>query len=504
MTVSQGTLARFGTFIANNMGLHTKDERLQELAQKIDFLSRDFGYDDPEACMLWLMSAPLSREHADILAGSLTIGETYFFRDPQSYKVLEEQVLPEIIRARRTGVKTLRIWSAGCSTGEEPYSIAIILSRILPDLKDWNIMLLATDINPVVLEKGRQGIYGKWSFRDAPPWLMDYFKARKDGRFELISRIRKMVSFNYLNLAEDSYPSLLNSTNAVDIIFCRNVMLYFSPTLIEKMLARFHNALSDGGWLFVSPSEVACRTFEGFSCKSFPGAVVYRKGGRDEDRRERLSGTPDLQVPPKAFAAAVPVVTPGVPDFPAILPVAPTMHEPTIESREANRETVASTARDTYQEAVALYDEGRYETAAIKAREALAAGQDNADVMELLAKSYANLGKLAEARQCCEDAISADKLRAHNHYLLSTILVELGELDEAVAALKRALYIDQNYVIAHFALGNLNRQAGKKKEAARNFGNALQILEMREPDEVLYDAEGMTAGRLAEIIRAMV
>jgi len=498
-SVFRNTLALFNRFIARTMGLHIKDERLNELAQKVVSISRDFGYDDPEECMLWLMSAPLSREQADILARSLTIGETYFLRDPQSFHALEKHILPEIIRNRRT--KSLRIWSAGCSTGEEPYSIAILLSRILPDPDDWNIMLLATDINPVALERGRQGIYGNWSFRDAPPWLMDYFRKRKDGRFEIIPTIRKMVRFSYLNLAEDGYPSLLNSTNAIDIIFCRNVMLYFEPALIEKMIVKFHNTLQDGGWLFVSPTEVSCRTFGGFTCKRFPGAFAYRKGDKDGEGRGLWPGAPELPARPAAFTAGMPQTI----ELSTGVPSPPVAHKPVADTvAESSDAAEKSSCRDSYQEAVALYDEGSYESAAVKAREILEDGQDNADALELLAKSYANLGRLAEARQCCEDAINADRLRAHNHYLLSIILEEQGERDEAAAALQRALYIDQDFVLAHFALGNMNRQAGKKKEAERNFGNALRILERREPCEVLYDAEGMTAGRLAEIIRVMV
>jgi len=504
-SVSQHTLALFNRFIARTMGLHIKDDRLNELAQKVIPLSRDFGYDDPEECMLWLMSAPLSREQADILARSLAIGETYFLRDPQSFHALEKHVLPEIIGARRTGEKCLRIWSAGCSTGEEPYSIAILLSRILPDLDDWNIMLLATDINPVALERGLQGVYGNWSFRNAPPWLMDYFRKRKDGRFEIIPAIRKMVRFSYLNLAEDSYPSLLNSTNAIDIIFCRNVMLYFEPALIERMIVKFHNTLQDGGWLFVSPTEVPNRAFDGFTCKRFPGAFAYRKGDRDGETREFWPVAPELTTLPAAALTAGTPRSQALHELPAAFLPPPVEHEPAADAVAESRDAAEkSSSRGKYLEAVALYGAGSYESAAVKVRESLVAGEDNADALELLAKSYANLGKLAEARQCCEEAIKADKLRAHNHYLLSIILEEQGELDEAAAALKKALYIDQDFVLAHFALGNMNRQAGNKKESERNFGNALRILEKREPCEVLYDAEGMTAGRLAEIIRVMV
>lgn len=501
---SKRTLSLFNRFITRTMGLHVRGERLSELAHKITAASRDFGYDDPEACMLWLMSAPLSREHLETLARHLTIGETYFLRDPQSYQVLEEQVLPELVGARRKGNKCLRIWSAGCSSGEEPYTIAILLSRIIPDLSSWNIMLLATDINPIVLERGRQGVYSQWSFRDAPPWLMEYFNKRKDGRFEIIPRIRKMVTFNYLNLAEENYPSLMNNTNAIDIIFCRNVVLYFEPAIMDGVISKFHNALLDGGWLFVSPTEIAHRSFEGFSCRRFPGSFVFRKGHWD-DEKAGVRPVPAAPAPSKpGRAAARPAAAPALPVYPVETPLLLTIHGREGRVIPEDRDTVEeSPPADRYLEAVALYDKGHYEQAAAGIREFLAAGQNSADALELLAKTYANLGKFAEARLCCEDAVAADKLRAHNHYLLSIILLELGELAEAEASLKRALYINQDYVLAHFALGNLNRQEGRKKESQRNFGNALRFLEARDPHEVLPEAEGMTAGRLAEIIRAM-
>jgi len=498
------TLSLFNRFIARTMGLHIRDERLPDLEQKIAAAGRVFGYDDPEACMLWLMSAPLSREQLETLARILTIGETYFLRDPRSYRVLEEHVLPELISSRRKREKCLRIWSAGCSSGEEPYSIAILLSRIIPDLDSWHIVLLATDINPDALERGRQGVYGQWSFRDAPPWLMNYFKKRNDGRFEIIPRIRKMVQFNYLNLAEDCYPALINNSNAIDIIFCRNVMLYFEPAMIRKVTARFHDALLEGGWLFVSPTEIAHRSFDGFTCRSFPGALAFRKGVRGGEAAGGVPAPAELLPAATTTATSGAAVAPVLPDYPAPAPALSAIHGPVGTDRTENRDSGGATPPpDTYLEAVALYAAGSYEPAAVKIREFLVSRQDNVDAMELLAKAYANLGRFAEARQCCEEAIAADKLRAPNHYLLSIILLEQGQLPEAAAALKRALYIDHDFILAHFALGNMNLQAGRQKESGRNFGNALQLLEKRDPHEVLPEAEGMTAGRLAEIIRAM-
>jgi len=157
-----------------------------------------------------------------------------------------------------------------------------------------------------------------------------------------------------------------------------------------------------------------------------------------------------------------------------------------------------------YREACALYEVGEYELAAVKARELPVTGEESADAMQLLAKAYANLGRFSEAREfCCEQAIAADRLRAPNYYLLAVILQEEGRLEEAATALNRAIYIDHDYVPAYFALGNLSLQVGRKREAQRNFANALRILEKLDPHHALPEADGLTAGRLAEIIRNM-
>jgi chemotaxis protein methyltransferase CheR len=490
------TLERFNRYIATTMGLHHKEARLPELAQKIAAVSGEFGYDDPEACMLWLMSAPLSREQQETLARAFTIGETYFFRDRPSYQALEERILPELIEKRRTGERNLRIWSAGCSSGEEAYSVAILLSRIIPDLESWNITLLATDINPRALEKGRQGVYGQWSFRDAPPWLMGYFDKRKDGRYAINPRIKRMVQFACLNLAEDSYPALVTNTNAMDIILCRNVMLYFEPAIIRQVIARFHDALLDDGWLFVSPTEIAHCVFDGFARHQFPGAFAFRKG-------EETSGRDGFGAfAPMAEVTAFPPFTEQPPQASPAAPPPPAAHASAGAAVDEGRPHVTASPDGLFQEACALFQQGHYEPAADKARELLAT-RPGADVRELLARSYANLGRLAEARQFCEEALAADRLRAYPHYLLAIILQEQGLPEEAAVALKRALYVDHDFLLAHFALGNLNLQAGRKTEAQRNFANALQLLEGWDPHQVFPDAEGMTAGRLAEIIRTV-
>ncbi len=207
-----------------------------------------------------------TRSQIEILASHLTVGETYFFRDKRLFKTLEESILSELIQLRRNSGRYLRIWSAGCSSGEEPYSIAILLSKMIPDIGDWGITILATDINTRFLQKAADGVYGNWSFRDIEPGIKEgFFNQKEDGRFEVLSRIREMVTFSYLNLVEDAYPSLVNNTNALDIIFCRNVLMYFVPELAGKVVRNLHRSLVDGGFLIVSPTESSIPIFSQFT-----------------------------------------------------------------------------------------------------------------------------------------------------------------------------------------------------------------------------------------------
>src|SRR6266478_3226320 len=268
-------LSRFSRLVASKMGLHFPPERWQDLEKGIRSVASDFGAPDAETCLEQMLSKPLAKEQIEILASALTVGETYFFRETRSFGILSEQVLPQLIAARQGNERRLRIWSAGCCTGEEPYSIAISLDRILPKPSQWHITILGTDINPRFLQKAAAGVFSDWSFRDAPPWVKQrYFKQVGPHQFEILPRIKQMVTFAYLNLAEDLYPSLCNNTNAMDLIFCRNVLMYFSAEMAKRVIHGFHHALVDSGWLFVSAVEASAELFPQF-CEE--GEVLYRK-----------------------------------------------------------------------------------------------------------------------------------------------------------------------------------------------------------------------------------
>jgi len=471
-------LSQLSDFVAERMGFHFPRERWPDLERGIRAAVPEFDFDDTESCVRWLVSSPVTRSQIEVLASHLTVGETYFFRERQSFQILEERVLPELIRKRRGTDKRLRIWSAGCCTGEEPYSIAILLRQSLPDLKDWQITILATDINPHFLKKAAEGIYGEWSFRGVPTGTQDrHFTKKRNGRFGILPEIRRMVTFSYLNLAEDAYPSLLNNTNAMDVIFCRNVLMYFAPERAKQVVRKFHHALLDVGWLVVSPSETSQILYSQFATVNFPGVILYKKDGH----KRSTDVSYELEEKTKPFLQP--------PQEKSIITGAP---EPEVTEPEPV----------PYTQALYYYEQGLYEEAVQMLSVLLAGEPGNSKAMALLARVHANQGNLMEATRWCEKALAADKLSTTYHVLHATILQEQGAMQEAVRALKRALYLDQNLVLAHFALANIARQQGKSQEASKHFENTRILLNAYAQEEILPESEGMTAGRLMEILRA--
>ena len=272
-------LSEFSHFITDEIGLYFPKQKWPDLERGIQAASQAFQFEDVESCMHWLMSSSLSQKQTEILASFLTVGETYFLRDIKTFRILEENILPPLIHKRNAeNQKHLRIWSAGCASGEEPYSIAIILRKLLPDIKNWNITLLATDINTEFLKKLSKGIYSEWSFRDVPDEIKaHYFKKTAKEGYEILPIFKNLVEPFYHNIVRDPCPSLMNNTNAMDIIFCRNVLMYFSPILIHKVVNKFFDCLVNDGCLIVSPSEIAHPYFTNFKLEMINGVTIFRK-----------------------------------------------------------------------------------------------------------------------------------------------------------------------------------------------------------------------------------
>lgn len=491
-------LARLSEFLAAQMGLHYPPERWKDLQRGIATAAPELGYADAELCTRWLLSTPLTKSQIEILASHLTVGETYFFRDRRSFEHLERDVLPALIRLRAQNERQIRVWSAGCCSGEEPYSIAMLLYKLIPDRESWKITILGTDVNPRFLEKATRAVYTDWSFRGNPPSMRDrFFTPVAKGQYELRAEIRQMVTFGYLNLSEDTYPSLSNGTTALDVILCRNVLIYFSTEGCKRVINGFYRCLVNGGWLLVSASETSHVHDSAFTAVNFPGAILYRK----EPTSNVLPIVPPVES--LTWQEAVPLrlgspLGSGVSQRnPPNTPVSPPLA----------LKSVPRLKEDSYPEALELYRQGRTADAAAKlgaiASRCSSPTAAEAPTYALLARIYANEGKLSDALVWCDRAIAVCKTEPPYRYLRATILQEQGSVDDAVTSLKGAIYLDADFVLAHFALGNLARQQGKLQEGDRHLQNAHVLLGQYSHEDQLPEGEGLTAGRLSEVIASM-
>ena len=482
-------LSGLSDLLGEKIGIHFPRERWKDMERGISAAAREFGYKDIQSCIRGLLTSELSRTQLEILASHLTIGETYFFREPKSFDAIEQQVISKLIHKHRGKDQHLRIWSAGCATGEEPYSLAILLWRMIPDISNWNINILATDINPVFLKKASEGVYGKWSFRGVPKWIIDkYFSRTRSEHYQIHPHIKRLVTFNYLNLAEDVYPSLTNGTNAMDLILCRNVLMYFSTPRAKEVIENLRRALVDGGCLAVSSVEVSHILFAAFDPITFQDVTLYRKAGDGINLSSPVINM-DFHVNEAEPAIHTEMILPAIEE--TILPVVAGETEP------------VKTEMDIHEEVAILNRQGRYAEAVDKLTGILTVMPQDTRAMDLMARALANQGQLAEAVSWCEKAISYNKLDSSFYYLLATIQQECDQIDEAITALKRALYLDPELVLAHFALGNIVCLKGKPGDASRHFTNVLALLDKYQPGDLLPESEGMTVQRLREIIETV-
>jgi chemotaxis protein methyltransferase CheR len=272
--LAAAVLDRLAARIEAHTGLQFLPARRTDLGRALRRVALACGFGNQLRCAEWLLDGEWDRAKAEQCARHLTVGETYFFREPRGYKLLCDYALH---KQRAAPGARLRLWSAGCCTGEEPYSMAIALREAVPGFDPARISILGTDLDEAKLRAAREALYGRWSFRRTDPALRAAYFTETAGRFALRPDIAARVRFAQLNLVQPVYPSPANGTDELDIIFCRNVLMYFSRSQAKQVIERLRACLVDGGWLVVNPSESSAELFAGFACIVQPDAILYQK-----------------------------------------------------------------------------------------------------------------------------------------------------------------------------------------------------------------------------------
>lgn len=446
------------TFLTRGIRSRMQVLQIHSYGEYFDFLTR---YQD-------------SRQEMQKLLQLLTVGETYFFRYRIHFDVLSRLVRKEF---GQEGKRSLRIWSAGCSTGEEPYSIAMSIIDAVPDWRSRDITILATDINKRSLKKAAEGIYRPWAMRAIDQRHIRRYFDRTGDSYRIRDEVREAVTFFPLNL-KSTLPLPAKGLADLDAVFCRNVLIYFgaedSCSIVENIAA----TLKPGGFLFLGHSETLSFLSTRFERHSFGGGFYYRKRGgvtpptvirERKGVREPKKVRPPVVVPPPPVAAAV--------------------VEP-----EPDPETLFLLAKTQF-------GNEEYDAARLTLEGLVKKDPEHVGAMVLDSFILANSGQFDAAFSLCEKALSLDDLRP-DAYLLKGLILELTGRDmEAVAEYRKAILLDMTFLMPHYYLGRLLLRLEREKEGWRELRTCLRLLDRDSADDAIPYGGGMTRTVLLQQLR---
>ncbi len=268
--------------IRNYCGIFFDDSMKYLLERRLTRRLDSLQFNDFKDYYRYLLYSPQRYDELKLIMDILTVNETYFFRESSQFKALREEIFPEL-RKKNNDRKSLRIWSAGCSTGEEPYTIAMLILEE-GHFHGWNVEILGSDISQRVLQVARRGIYTKNSFRTTDSYYINkYFIQEGDNQWRIKDSVKELVNFSYLNLLD---PLKTGMVNKMDVIFLRNVLIYFDMESRKKVINMLYNKLYDGGYLILGHAESLISISTAFTLKHLKNDMVYQKIEPLEDERK--------------------------------------------------------------------------------------------------------------------------------------------------------------------------------------------------------------------------
>jgi len=414
-------------------------------------------------------------EIIDLLVVEMAVTESYFFREPRQFEMIRNEALPEI-RGRLGVEHTIRAWSAGCAAGQEPYTLAIVCEQ--EGLAD-RVRILATDISRSALEQARTGAYGVWSVRNDALALARGRLHSRNGVYEIDDRVRRLVDFQYQNLALDLFPAAGWGIADMDLILCRNVLIYFDPPTIERVARRLFDSLAPERWLITASTDPPLAELASYEIVYTSAGIAYRRAVRGDRRSLRRAG----------------ISAPIEGDSNQELKQGATLAH--VQTTEAPQRTAISV--DRLEAAEAAYAAGDYRLAA-----QLAARHCDEPVgCSLRVRALANLDPLL-AEQTCASATGRHRLSAELHYLHAVLLVGQGRDEEAIDDLRQVTYLDRAQPLAYFTLGSVLQRRGDLHGARRAYRNAHRLCNLLAPDATVPLSDAERADCLAEAADACI
>lgn len=495
-TFDANEVERFREAIARSLGLHFEDAKLGFLA---DVLRRrlEATRQRPEAYLARLEGGS-SGDDVRALAEELTVGETYFFRHFEQYQAFAEIALPDRLQAARAAGVPLQILSAGCASGEEPYSLAIAVQNAID--RPAGVAITGVDVKASAIERATRGRFSAWVLRETPPDVQRRW-FREEGRdFVLDEAVRSAVRFDVCNLADERAD--LWQPESRDIVFCRNVLMYFTPAGAEALVNRLACSLRPGGYLFLGHAETLRGLSNDFHLRHTHGTFYYQRrdelsfGAGQVSAQAREGSIRPGMLAPVADATWVETIRRASERIEAL--VSAPDHERWPSERPAPRSTPAweiglvleLLREERFAEALGLMDAFPPE-----------AGQD-LEILLLRAVLLTHSGQLAEAEDACARLLTLDELNAGAHYLRALCREGVGDRRGALHHDQVAIYLDPTFAMPHVHLGVLGRRADDRATARREFGQAIVLLQKEDASRLLLFGGGFSREALVAMCRA--
>jgi len=514
--VTPGAVERLRATVAKRLGLHFDDGKSaflgEVLQRRLDHSGRRL--DD---YLLRLEARDPPADELRLLAQELTVTETYFFRSAEQLRVLTEVALPARARARPG---RLRVLSAGCASGEEPYSMAILLYG-QADPCPWDVDLQAIDINRAMLNRAEQGLYARWALRETPAEVQARCFRPQGRDFLLDERFRALVTFSERNLTSDDPAFWL--PDAFDVVFCRNVLMYFSADVAAAVVARLAGSLAPGGFLFLGYAETLRGLSHDFHLLHTHDAFYYQRRQPWE-----CAAAPAGAVAPPAFPSSRDGRGDGADVAWATGDAAGAPERWTGESAPRVGESWVETIRQAAHRVASLTEHPEVSTPDLPARtprtwdltgalelmrqekfaDALAVmkalppeAAHDPDALLLRAVLLTQGGDLVAAQALCADLLRLDEMSAGAHYLMALCREGNGDREGAVDQDKTAAYLDPLFAMPRLHLGLLARRTGDQATARRELAEALRLLQGEEAARLLLFGGGFSRDALLALCR---
>ncbi len=444
---------------AAGIQLRRQDKIEQALSERIDHLS----FENPYNYFRYLKYHPDGSTELRHLLSLLTINESSFFRGEHQFRALRQKILPDIcnLKLKQSPVPSLSVWSAACSTGEEPYSIAIEIMEKLQYPQQWDIEILGTDVDKAILNEALKAEYNQWRLRNVSENRKQRYFKKEGNRFKLTPEVKKICSFDYHNLMEEPYPQ--SFSGKWDIIFCRNVFIYFDRDSIKWILKKFAELITEGGYLFLGNSESLYGISDEFKPVQFEEAFVYKKtaktsAGEPVLKKDKMSSLPPAKEKPS-------------PDF--------------------------------YRQAFEHYIKEDFSRAALEIEKSLKK-EESFKACILAAKIYTEQNNLSRALKYAHLAIKKERLNSSGHFLAGLINKKMNNLGAAEKYFKSALYLKNDLGLANFHLAHIYEESGHFEKALRQYRNSLVTFKNYPPEEPLEMGGGFNPKTLIDLAEKQI